>query len=386
MKKLIYFLSAIAFCVLMPACGSNGGHDEHEGHEAHNHEEHDGGTHEEHDEGAIVLEPKRAEDLGVEAEVVTAGNFAEVLKVAGQVVPSPSDNSIVSAKSSGIVTYAAGISEGSKVSVGSRIATVTAKGIAGGDSNEAAKTALQAAKRELDRVTPLAADGIVSKKDYNAALQAYEQAKAAYSGSESGSAAISAQRGVVTALLVKQGEYVEAGTPIAEISGSDRLTLRADVPEKQYGFIPRLTSANFRTGSSENTFSLPALDGKRVAEGALSSANSGYIPVYFTFKNNGEVVPGSFAEVYLLGNSREGVLTVPLASLYEQQGQKFVFVRLDEDCYDKRPVVLGGDDGERVEVVSGLKDGEMVVTKGVTFVRLAESAGAVPEGHSHHHH
>lgn len=404
MKKILYSLLAGAAFMLIPACSgenhSGSVHEEHEHGESHageeGHEEH--GEHESHEhhadhadgdahkDGVIVLEPERAERLGVHSEVVDAGSFAEVLKVSGQVVPSPTDKSVVAAKSSGIVSFAPGISEGAKVGAGSRIASVSAKGVAGGDPNEGARAALQAAKRELDRVTPLAAEGIVSKKDYNAALQAYEQAKAAYSGNASGSVALSTHKGVVTALLVKQGEYVEAGTPVAEISGSDRLTLRADVPEKNYPFVSRLTSANFRTGSSEQAFSLGELGGKRVAEGSVSAASAGYIPVYFTFNNNGAVIPGSFAEVYLLGADRQGVVSVPLASLYEQQGQKFIFIRLDEDCYEKRPVTLGGNDGSRVEIVSGLNPGEMVVTEGVTFVRLAESAGAVPEGHSHHHH
>lgn len=410
MKKLVYILSAFAAAVLIPACTNNSNaHNEHEQHEhSHSHGDHNHGDHdheghsheghdhshgheghdhegEEHEEGVITLEPERAEKLGVDVEVINPGMFKEVLKVSGQVIPSPSDRGVVTAKSSGILTFAPGITEGSKVSVGSRIASVSAKGIAGGDPNEAAKTALQAAKRELDRVTPLAEEGIVSKKDYNAALQTYEQAKAAYSGSASGSVATATANGIITAMLVKQGEYVEAGTPIAEISGAGKLTLRADVPEKKYPFVSSLTSANFRINSSDNVFSLDALGGKRVAEGSISAAASGYIPVYFNFSNNGQVIPGSYAEVYLLGSEREGVVSVPVASLYEQQGQKFIFIRLDEDCYEKRPVTLGGNNGERVEILSGLNPGETVVTKGVTFVRLSENAGAVPEGHSHSH-
>lgn len=415
MKKFFYIATAFIAFWCIPACSnshSHEGHDhhdhethEHHDHEGHNHEEHEHEGHEhhdhevhnhngheygqkkhsEHEEGVITLEPARAEKLGVKSELVSGSDFAEVLVVSGQIMPSPENRSVVTAKSSGILNFARGITEGSRVNAGTLIASVSAKGIAGGDPNESAKNALDAAKTELDRITPLAKEGIVSKKDYNAALLAYQQAKAAFTGSGSGSSAVSSQKGVITSLLVKQGEFVEAGTPIAEISGSENLTLRADLPEKSYSFLPRLTSANFRTGASDETFSIAELKGKRVAEGAISAANSGYIPVYFTFANNGSVIPGSFAEVFLLGSQRHNVLSVPLSSLYEQQGQKFIFIKLDEDCYEKRPVKLGGNDGTRVEILSGLKNGETVVTEGVTFVRLAENAGAVPEGHSHNH-
>ncbi len=36
-----------------------------------------------------------------------------------------------------------------------------------------------------------------------------------------------------------------------------------------------------------------------------------------------------------------------------------------------------------IEIKSGLKPGDEVVTEGTTFVRLAETSGVVPEGHKH---
>lgn len=49
------------------------------------------------------------------------------------------------------------------------MATVNAQAVAGGDSNAAAKAALDAAKRELDRLEPLHADRLVTDDVYNAA-------------------------------------------------------------------------------------------------------------------------------------------------------------------------------------------------------------------------
>ncbi len=298
---------------------------------------------------------------------------------------APDDRSVVSAKSSGIVTFASGITQGAKVNRGQSIATVSAKGMAGGDSNEAARVAYEAAKLELDRLTPLHADGIVSTRDYNAAKQAYEQAKAAYSGSASGSYAAAATSGIITALLVSQGEFVNAGQPIAEISGNRELTLRADLPEKYYKLLPTITTASFRTAYSDQVISLSELGGHRISENAAVGSRPGYLPLYFRFNNNGSVVSGTPAEIYLIGTPRKDVIAVPVASLSEQQGQLFVFVQLDEDCFKKVPVVTGQSNGQLVEIISGLKEGERVVTEGTTFVRLAETSGVVPEGHSHTH-
>ncbi len=111
---------------------------------------------------------------------------------------------------------------------------------------------------------------------------------------------------------------------------------------------------------------------------------AGYLPVYFSFDNNGKAVPGAFAEVYLVGTPRHNVISVPAEAISEQQGTLFVYVRLDEECYEKRPVITGQSDGVNVEIVSGLNPGEDVVTAGMTFVKLAETTGVVPEGHHHH--
>ena len=52
-------------------------------------------------------------------------------------------------------------------------------------------------------------------------------------------------------------------------------------------------------------------------------------------------------------------------------------------CFRRQEVKLGATDGTRTEIVSGLKAGDRVVTRGATQVRLAANASVIPEGHSH---
>ncbi len=407
MKNFIRALCAITILFLTPSCantpkddgltcnhdhGSHAGHNHsHEGHnhshEGHNHDAETTENEEDSHEGEeITLHAHQAEEFGVGVDTITAADFAQVVKVSGQIESATTSRSVVSATASGIVRFAGNITEGKKVAAGAVIASISANGISGGDANAAARAALDAAKRELDRITPLHKDGIVSTKDYNAALQAYEAAKAAYSGTPSGGSATASTAGVITSLLVRQGEYVSVGQPIAIVSGNSSLTLRADLPEKYYNFLPTVSSANFRAAYTADIVCLKDLNGKLLSSaGAVGDNQRGYLPVYFSFENNGKVVPGSFAEVYLIGAKRSGVLAVPVAAVSEQQGQHFVYVRLDADCYKKCPVILGGNDGDRVEIVSGIKSGDVVVTRGMTFVKLAETSGVVPEGHSHSH-
>ncbi|MCI8997975.1 MAG: efflux RND transporter periplasmic adaptor subunit [Muribaculaceae bacterium] len=360
-------------------CGS---HSHEDAADVHNEAE----EHHHHDEDEIIVKPEDAKRFGIGVEVVAATPFNEVVKVIGEVLPVASDQAIVSAPTSGIVRLAGGITQGSGVTAGQRIASISAKGVTGGDPNEAAKVTLDAAKRELDRITPLYDDGIVTKKDYNDALQAYESAKTAYSRPAAGGGASSPINGIVSNMMVADGEYVEAGQPIATIARSTRLTLKALLPQKYISFLPLIETANIIPAQSESVISLKENGGKLLSS-SVSGGNDiqGYIPVYFTFDNNGAVAPGSAADVYLIGNMRGATLTVPVSALTEQMGESFVYVKEDDHGYDKRNVKVGRNDGKRVEILSGIAEGDSVVTQGVTFVRLAETSTVVPEGHSHSH-
>ncbi len=382
MKKSFYMAGIIASALyIFSSCGSSA-----TGEADHDHEH--GVEHEEHGHGGsdeIVLEPETAKQFGVTTAEVVPGDFNEVLKVSGQITSSPDDRQTISSTSAGIVALPAGIAEGTQVRAGQVIASVSAKNMAGGDANASAKAALDAARRELDRLTPLHNEGIVSTRDYNAARAAYEQAKAAYSGSASGCVASSRIAGVISALLVKPGQYVEAGQPIAEVSSNNKLSLRADIPARHYQFLHSVKSANIKTVYSDSVISLSQLNGRLVSNGQSAGSQSGYTPIYFSFDNNGTLAGGSYVEVYLIGTQRDGVISVPVEAVTEQQGNYFVYVKIDDEGYSKRLVKLGGNDGRRVEILSGLNAGDQAVVTGAMAVKLAESSGAVPEGHSHNH-
>ena len=162
------------------------------------------------------------------------------------------------------------------------------------------------------------------------------------------------------------------------------MVLRADVSEKYYAHIPMMRSAYFKTPYDDQVYKLDELNGRFLSYGKSSANNSFYIPVLFEFDNKGAIIPGSFVEVYLLGNPMESVLSVPHSALVEEQGLFFVYIRLDEECYKKQEVSLGADNGERVQILSGLKAGDQVVTKGAYQIKLASASNAIP-AHSHSH-
>lgn len=351
----------------------------------HHDEEAEEHGHDHHDE--IIMSPADAARFGVIAEAASSAPFCEVVKVSGEVLPAASDRAVVSAPTAGIVRLSNGIEAGSNVKAGELIASISAVNISGGDTNASAKATLDAAKRELDRVTPLLKDGLITKKEYNDALQAYEEAKSTYSPKAASGKAVSPIAGVVSELFVSDGSYVEAGQPVAGIARSQRLTLKALLPSKYVDMLPRIVSANIRPSHSTGDAISLSDRGCRILSSSVSTADNtpGYVSVYFTFDNRGDIVPGTPAEVFLIGAGRSDAISVPLTAISEQQGEKFVYIKTEDHAYEKTPVTTGRNDGKRIEILEGVSEGDSVVAKGTTFVRLAETSTVVPEGHSHHH-
>lgn len=362
-------------------------HDHDHDHEGHSHGEETGGGKEAHDhEGALIIEPERATELGITIEELKPGEFSEVIKVGGRIEPASTDMVTVTARKSGIVTLAQGITVGMKVGAGSTIATISPKGMEGGDTNAAAKATIEAARKEVERLKPLYEEGLVTASVYNEAERLYNESMALAATSPQGGpqSESSPSAGTISQIFVTSGQYVEAGAPIALIAKSSRLSLKADVPGRYASVLPSIKTANFRPDYSNQVYSIAALGGSLLS-GNHSVDEYGFIPLYFSFNSVAGTLPGAFAEVYLIGSPKGGALTVPADAIIELQGNKYVYEVHDGHAYEKKLVKTGGNDGQRVEILEGLTAGEKIVTSGATIVRMEETSAIAPPGHTHNH-
>lgn len=167
------------------------------------------------------------------------------------------------------------------------------------------------------------------------------------------------------------------------VTQNRRLQLRADVSERYFKDLGSVISANFKTPYDKTVYTLSALNGRLVSYGKSSSSQEYYVPVNFEFDNIGQIISGSYVEVYLLGQLRSNVISIPVSSLIEEQGLYFVYLQSHDDAYSKQEVTLGANDGNRVEILSGLKKGDKVVSKGAYHVKLASTSSAIPHAHEH---
>ena len=329
-------------------------------------------------EGIVMLHSDMAERFGVKVDSVYPASISGSIHCSALIERGAGSEGVASAPVGGIIRYRVNV--GQNVSSSTPVASINASAVAGGNPNLAAKAALDAAESEVKRLKPLYEEKLVTAAEYQNAVAALGQARAAYSQAAAGGIAVSPIAGTITSLLAADGSYVEAGAPIATITSDSRLILRAKTSSDNYSRLREITDVRLQTSDGRMVL-ISSLGGKA---GGISS-DGGYATITFTFNNDGTLAPGSTVQAWLLSSGVDKGISLPLTAITEQQGETFVYKEVLPEHYLKIPVTLGPSDGERVEILSGVGAGDRIVTAGVTTVRLAESSGAVPSGHNHSH-
>ncbi|HRG69584.1 MAG TPA: hypothetical protein PLS73_12110 [Saprospiraceae bacterium] len=75
-------------------------------------------------------------------------------------------------------------------------------------------------------------------------------------------------------------------------------------------------------------------------------------------------------------------MVIPRTALIEEQGSYFVYVQTSGERFQKREVTIGASDGLVVQLLSGIAEGERVVTKGAYQIKLSTASGTLP-AHGH---
>jgi len=194
--------------------------------------------------------------------------------------------------------------------------------------------------------------------------------------------------GVLTRKEAFEGMRVSAGDMPFEIVDLSLVWVLADAYESDLAMVSvgmpaTLTLKAFPNGtfSGAVTFIDPILDPTtRTAKVRLEFPNEG-----------GELKPEMFGEVVLQGPSHEG-LRLPVDAVIKSGTQDVVFLSRGEGKFEPREVELGTGDSQYVEVVSGLDEGDSVVTRANFLIdsesRLRASLAALsdraPDPHAGH--
>lgn len=367
----------------------------------HGHKEHQDADDDDDDEPGVVHFPKElSEKLDFKVEKATEQAVGSVIHTVAQIMPSQGDEFIVSAKVDGVVKLASGASlnPGASIASGQNICTIDASASANDNLSvrqSQAQSEYLRAKAEYERLQGLRADKLALESEVNSAKAAYESAKAEYDAlrknyGSSGTQTVKAGRsGYLKSVMVQNGQHVSEGDAIAVITQSRTLRLHADVPAKSYPLLKDICGANIRPvdygAEDARTWSLDELGGRLLSYGRQTEGNSQMLPVIFEINNVEDFLPGSFVDIMIMTKGDRQSVCVPSESILEEMGNHFVFVEVEPEHFVKRQVKIGTNDGKNVQIVSGVKKDERVVSRGAMLVRMQQQSGAADPhaGHSH---
>jgi len=240
-----------------------------------------------------------------------------------------------------------------------------------------AQAKLDLSKVSLDRQKDLIAKKVSAQSDYDAAQSQYSQDNAAV---ENAQALIA--RKTITApfdgeLGIRQvnlGQYLNVGAPIVPLQSLDPIYCDFSLPQQQISQIVIGKKIRIKVSGMDNK----EFEGEISSVDSLVDQSTRNITVEATVKNpDGELRPGMFVSVEVILPPQEGVISIPATAInYAPYGDSVFVVRDGKDddgkptkIVEEHVVKLGPSRGDQVSIISGVKDGDEVVTSGVFKLR-----------------
>ncbi|MBL4939213.1 MAG: efflux RND transporter periplasmic adaptor subunit [Lutibacter sp.] len=320
-------------------------------------------------------------------------DFSEIIKTTGKIVPAQGDEVIITANSSGIITFGNNKNLiGTNVNKGETLFIISGSDLTTNNLDiryKEAKARFEKNKIDFERANELIKDAIISQKEFLEIQLNFKNAQIKFNNisnnyTKGGQKIKSPIKGFIKNILVSEGSYVVAGQMIASVSQNRKLILIAEVPQKHFFKLNSISSANFKTAYSNTVYSTENLNGKLISYGKNINNNAYYLPVNFEIDNQGDLIPGSFIEIFLKTSIVKNALVIPYSALIEEQGTYYAYVQTSGEGFQKRELKLGANDGFQVQVLSGINENERVVVKGASQIKLATMSGKMP-AHGHEH-
>lgn len=175
--------------------------------------------------------------------------------------------------------------------------------------------------------------------------------------------------GIVLERLVTPGMAVTPGTGLFVVSDLKRLWAVAEVDERHLSRLAPTQQATLQVAAYADT----AFDAHVVAIGDTVHESTRRVSVRLAVPNpDGRLKPRMFATARLGIEEPRSVVVVPKAALQNLNDQTVVFVQTDSGTFERRPVVVFAERGDRAELAEGLRPGERVATSGSFLLKSAQ--------------
>lgn len=252
-------------------------------------------------------------------------------------------------------------------------------------------TAASIDSTQLEQAQRMREAGIITQKEYDRILERSQpQTTTVTTGGGGGvnTVAIEAQIAQVSAQMAASTIVAPIAGTVTSIYNEDRQMAIADRPFMMIQqstpmvaslSIPRDAAMKLGTSEAKNGMKVLLKVGDQELPGELTYVditqpeNVPSVLVKATFNNEkGLIKAGEFYTLIIESNVKAKMLTVPTKAVRENQDGKYVYVLTENNTVDVRVVEVGITEGDDVAIISGLNEGDKVITTDGTFV-LGES-------------
>jgi RND family efflux transporter MFP subunit len=182
------------------------------------------------------------------------------------------------------------------------------------------------------------------------------------------------------------GEHVAADTLLFTVLNNASVFIEAKVPEASASRLSTAKGASYEVPGEVGKFtSITEGLGRLVFTGLQVDAATRTVALIYETKNiEGRLRVGQMLNLHVETQSAEDAVAIPDSAIVEEGGQPVAFVQVSGETFQKRELTLGFRDGNWVQVLSGVTEGERVATRGAMAIRLASASSVIPaHGHAH---
>ncbi|HWY44722.1 MAG TPA: efflux RND transporter periplasmic adaptor subunit [Candidatus Sulfotelmatobacter sp.] len=223
-----------------------------------------------------------------------------------------------------------------------------------------AEAELAGAKQQLEMAE-------ANQKQYTA-LQGYARISAPFAG-------------VITNRFADTGTLVAAGTssstqaiPVVRLAQVSKLRLVLAIPESAAGQIRLGDAVKVRVDALQRDF-----EGKVARFAAALDQQTRTMETEIDFENgDGRLLPGMYTETKLVLRGKKNVLAVPLEAVSRNGSDATVLALNAQNTIEEKHVALGMEDGTRVEILSGVSEGERVIVGNRSQFRAGDRVQPAP--------
>ncbi|MDP0498782.1 MAG: efflux RND transporter periplasmic adaptor subunit [Verrucomicrobiota bacterium JB022] len=246
-----------------------------------------------------------------------------------------------------------------------------------------AEASLREAERNWNRTRRLYDSNAISERERDNALSTFELAQAELNVQKASVEEAKLQLGYtsvesivpgVTSLeAVPQGSLVDSSTLLATVTQLDPVQVRFSISETDPIFA--VLQQHRADAGSDLTARLrlddgTTLDGKVDFAASTVNSNTGTVQYRALFENpDARILPGMFVRVSFADLTLENVVLIPETSVITSPQGPIVYTVGPDSTVQPRPVQLGPIFGNQQAIVSGLKEGDQVLTGAIIRVR-----------------